>query len=166
MIILLIFPFIKEQKSIHTIDWSTVADDPNDHLVYNVLNVYEFSPGILDSNAFVKKLLEKRFNISINHKPYSYYKYQNYRSFSLVAGDIPDVFVQNSVSLNKAEKHGLICSVPIEIIVKYAPTYATMVQQYAPYGWTAAMMDSDLYGIPLVQSKPFPRVGILSLIHI
>ena len=98
--------------------------------------------------------------MTINHKPYNYYKYQNYRSFSLVAGDIPDVFVQNSVSLNKAAKHGLISPVPKEIIVKYAPTYAAMVQKYAPYGWTASMMDSDQYGIPLVKSYPFPRVGI------
>jgi hypothetical protein len=104
--------------------------------------------------------LEKRFNITINHKPYNYYKYQNYRSFSLVAGDIPDVFVQNSVSLNKAAKHGLICPVPKGIIVKYAPTCAAMVQKYAPYGWTAAMMDSDQYGVPLVKSFPFPKVGI------
>ena len=104
--------------------------------------------------------MEKRFNITINHKPYNYYKYQNYRSFSLVAGDIPDVFVQNSVSLNKAAKHGLICPVPKGIIVKYAPTYAAMVQKYAPYGWTAAMMDSDQYGVPLVKSFPFPKVGI------
>ena len=160
VIIILIFPFIKGKKSVQTIDWSTVADDPNKNLSYNVFSVYVFSPAILDSNAFVKKLLEKRFNITINHKPYSSHKYANYRSFSFVAGDIPDVFVQNSVSLNKAAKHGLICSVPIEIIVKYAPTYAAMVQQYAPYGWTAAMMDSDHYGIPLVKSYPFPRVGI------
>jgi hypothetical protein len=155
------FPDWKKNKNSKSyIDWSTVVDDPNEHLLYDLLDVYEFSLGKLDSSSFVKKLLEKRFNITLNHKPYNYYKYQNFRSFSLVAGDIPDLFVQNSTSLNKAAKHGFICPVPIEIIVKYAPTYAAMVQKNAPYGWTAAMVDGYQYGIPLVKSYPFPRVGI------
>ena len=73
------FPDWKKNKNSKSyIDWSTVVDDPNEHLLYDLLDVYEFSPGKLDSSAFVKKLLEKRFNITLNHKPYNYYKYHKF----------------------------------------------------------------------------------------
>ena len=59
----MIFPFIKEKKSIHTIDWSTVADDPNEHLVYNVFN---------DWDQFVDEF-QSRGGIELRGKMVEYY---------------------------------------------------------------------------------------------
>ena len=78
----------------------------------------------------------------------------------MAGGDIPDLFTQTSIQMGKSAKHGFIIPVPIELIVRTAPTYAAMVQKYASYAWNAAQVDGFLYGLPLIIQYPFPRVGV------
>ena len=149
---------ISEAENI--IDWSKVVDNPDELSTYDLVWIIGSPEQKLDKNAFVKEYFEDRFNISLRHKDVHYYKYQNALSLALAGGDIPDLFTQTSLQMGKSAKHGFIIPIPIELVVRTAPTYAAMVQKYAGYAWNAAKVDGFLYGLPLLIQYPFPRVGV------
>ena len=74
---ILIFPSWSQYKNnnLNNIDWSKVIDDPNIHLTYELVETALYQAHMLDSNAYVKNLLEERFNITLNYStidPVSY----------------------------------------------------------------------------------------------
>lgn len=149
---------ISEEENI--IDWSKVVDNPDELLSYDLVWIISFPEQKLDKNAFVKEYFEDRFNISLKYENVHYYKYRNALSLALAGGDIPDLFNQTSIQMGKSAKHGFTIPIPIELVVKIAPTYSAMIQEYASYAWNAAQVDGVLYGLPLLDQYPFPRVGV------
>ena len=54
----------------NSIDWSKVEDDPDEHMTFNLLmhrDARWSSEALLKKDAFAKRLLEKRFNVTLNY---------------------------------------------------------------------------------------------------
>ena len=63
--------------------------------------------------------------------------------------------------LKSSIKHGFIVPIPFEVICKYAPSYARIVQEWGSYGWQGSVVDGVNYGIPLIIADArYPKVGI------
>ena len=161
LVLLIKYPdWIKNNDPSNNIDWSSVVDNTDEPYDYNMIDRFFWTESQIDTNAFVKKLLENRFNISITYKHIKWTSYERQALFRWASGDIPDIFRQNSQQLKTSAKHGFIVPIPLEVIIKTAPKYASMIQDNAEYSWNACQVDGYYYGLPLVSSKKPPLLGI------
>lgn len=141
-----------------TIDWSQVVDHPERHMTFELVDP---SPTLLDSNAFAKKLLEERFNITLNYTSIDPVSYRRKGPLSLSAGIIPDIFTQPYSSLDRSAKHGFIIPLPIEVMMKHAPTYVRMINDNTDLAWISGMVDNQQYCLPSISpSATYTRSGI------
>ena len=161
LLLLIKYPdWIKNNDSSNNIDWSSVVEDADEAYDYNMVDRFFWTESQIDTNAFVKKLLENRFNISITYKHIKWTSYERQALFRWASGDIPDIFRQNPQQLKTSAKHGFIVPIPLEVIIKTAPKYASVIQENAEYSWNACQVDGYYYGLPLVTSKKPPLLGI------
>jgi putative aldouronate transport system substrate-binding protein len=138
-------------------DWDAVTDDGSAHLTYHIVMP---AKGIA-ADAYAKRVLEQRFNITLNYTTVDATAYAQKKPLLLASGNIPDVFNETGAGLATAAKHGFAISFPLAVIRRHAPTYVAMVNRLAPYAWQAGMIGEHNYGVPsLWLGARYPRVGI------
>ena len=161
LVLLIKYPdWLKNNDPGNNINWSSVVEDADEAYDYNMVDRFYWTESQIDTNAFVKKLLENRFNISITYKHIKWTSYEKQALFRWASGDIPDIFRQSSQQLKTSAKHGFIVPIPLELIINIAPKYASVIQKNAEYSWNACKVDGKYYGLPLVTSKKPPLMGI------
>ena len=60
----------KQDQVDKSIDWSTVVDDPDEHMTFNLLmhrDARWSTEALLREDAFAKRLIEKRFNVTLKY---------------------------------------------------------------------------------------------------
>ncbi len=160
------YPSWKKEKieSNRLIDWSKVTDDPNEHLDFELVmpgDATDSPDAHLKVDAYAKRLLEERFNVTLNYSMVDVATYERKAALVKSSGFIHDVLIEETSMLKSSVKHGFIMPIPFEVICKYAPTYAKIVQKWGNYGWQGSVVDGVNYGIPLViPDARYPKVGI------
>ena len=151
-------------ESVQIIDWSKVTDDPNQHLDFELImpgDAIDSPDAHLKEDAYAKRLLEERFNVTLNYKMVDAATYDRKAALVKASGFIHDVLIEETSMLKSSIKHGFIVPIPFEVICKYAPSYARIVQEWGSYGWQGSIVDGVNYGIPLIVSDSrYPKVGI------
>lgn len=152
------------------IDWSQVVDDPDEHLTFTLVESATYQDAMMEENAYIKEVLEKRFNVTLNYTSIDPVSYNRKGPLSWAAGLIPDIFVQASSLLGSetrhgflvaAVKHGFIIPVPLEVIAEHAPTYARMIDNYADVAWISGTVNNRNYQLPQINPDAVrPNIGM------
>lgn len=89
-----------------------------------------FTKGEVQDGNWVQKRLEEQFNIKIENTKVNTWD-SNEVSIMLASGDLPDVFsfTSGTMSADEMYQNGLTRSIPREMIEKYAPRYAKMLNE-------------------------------------
>ena len=157
---LAIIPTIKGRANNQRfVEWSEVVDDPEKHLTFNIISFH--SPGWQGKESFAVKLLEERFNITLNYDAIDRVSFNNKGPLAMAAGIIPDVFPQSYSVLSRSAQHGFIMPLPTEVIIKYAPTFARILRDSSDLSWIAGRVNNQQYCLPMVQptrSHPYPGI--------
>ena len=151
-------------ESDQLIDWSKVTDDPNEHLDFELImpsDAIDSPDAHLREDAYAKRVLEERFNVTLNYEMVDPATYDRKAALVKASGFIHDVLIEETSMLKSSIKHGFIVPIPFEVICKYAPSYARIVQEWGSYGWQGSVVDGVNYGIPLIIADArYPKVGI------
>ena len=86
-----------------TVDWSQVVDDPDVHMTFNLLMLRDArwsADALQKDDAFAKKILEKRFNVTLNYDLISPSVYERKGALVKASGSIPDIFTEFSGQLS------------------------------------------------------------------
>ena len=143
-------------------DKKSTSGDKTEKLHISFMNIG--TKGNYD-NAYVKKLYDETFNISLDAQFLSNDEYLNKRTLLFASGDIPDVIYHLDPEYLQADvKQGFIAELPYETIKKYAPKYAEYITEQEETAWLYPYYDGKNYGIPntyLVGNDP--KLGLWRL---
>lgn len=154
----------KSDQLDNSIDWSKVVDDPDEHMTFNLLmhrDARWSSEARLHEDAFAKRLLEKRFNVTLNYSLVSPSVYERKGALVKASGTIPDIFTEFTGQLKNSVKHGFVMPIPLEVIARHAPTFTRIIQDWGWHAWMGCRVGENNYGMPIPRPiNAYPKVGI------
>ena len=147
-----------------TVDWSQVVDDPDVHMTYNLLmhrDARWSADALLKDDAFAKRILEKRFNVTLNYDLISPSVYERKGALVKASGSIPDIFTEFSGQLSSSVKHGFVMPVPLSVLAQHSPTITKIIQEWGMHAWMGGRYNDNNYGIPIPRpGNAYPKMGI------
>ena len=154
----------KQDQVDKSIDWSTVVDDPDEHMTFNLLmhrDARWSTEALLREDAFAKRLIEKRFNVTLKYDLISPSVYERKGALVKASGSIPDIFTEFTGQITSSVKHGFIMPIPIALLAEQVPTLTRIIQDWGWHAWMGSRIGENNYGIPIPRPQnAYPKVGI------
>jgi putative aldouronate transport system substrate-binding protein len=127
--------------------WNEVEDDPSVTLPISWLGITGYSGGRDDS--WIERNLEKEYNLDLRPVFMDPNAYLRRRPLMFADGDIPDViWVAPPLMGRTHAKNAFVMEIPYSVICSHAPTYARMVNKYAPETWLQAQYQGKNFALP------------------
>ena len=156
--------FNKNNALNNTVNWSNVVDDPDEHMTFNLLmhrDARWSADALLKEDAFAKRILEKRFNVTLNYDLISPSVYERKGALVKASGSIPDIFTEFSGQLSSSIKHGFVMPVPLSVLAHHSPTITKIIQEWGMHSWMGCRYNENNYGIPIPRpTNAYPKIGI------
>ena len=128
------------------VDWNTVSTDPGKVLKVRMLMAVSGEP-----DSWMERFFEERFNLEIEPVFLGPAAYQYAKPLMMAGGDIPDLLLEpDPIMVQRDAYHGFLLTIPPEVILKHAPSYANAVNAGDPIGWLYGNWNGVNYGIPRI----------------
>ena len=141
------------------VQWETVKDDPS--IKYDIswmgIPIYPRA----QEGSWAEKRLEEVFNINIKPLILDSNAYIHRRPLMLAGGEVPDVMWDGDPSAVRINiKNGFIMEIPLELILKFAPTYVKKLNAYGKEAWLYSHYRGKNFGLPtFANNLGKPRLG-------
>ncbi len=153
------------------VDWSQVTDDPNETLTISWLGIPDYA--VAEEGSFIERMVERQWNLEIKPVFLDKEAYSRKKALIFAGGNVPDLFWEpDPMILQRDVKHGFVLPIPYQVILDHAPTYVSVINEFAPVSWMYSRYQGRNWGIPTIWlngRKPVPglwrmdwlrRVGI------
>jgi putative aldouronate transport system substrate-binding protein len=127
------------------VDWAAVVDDPAETLPIACL--YTFTREI-QPDSVAKAIIESRMNIHLELRYVPMVMAEARKPLSLISAPA-DVFMVESGSIGRYQKHGLLLPIPRELLQQHCPTLVAAMDRHAPWVWPSVEVDNVGYGCPV-----------------
>jgi putative aldouronate transport system substrate-binding protein len=123
-------------------DEGIAPDDFSQNVTFSYSVLTDLPP---KKDAPVLKLLEEKYNINIDYVNINREQYNEMLGLKISTGDTPNFFMLdgNMTQYKTFQEQGILRSIPIEFMKKYAPTLYKDQEKYFKY----LKMDGEVYGI-------------------
>ncbi len=126
---------------------ATATDDPAKKLTISWLAQCWYAGA--KKGTLPEQFVEKTFNVDIQPIFLDGNASDNRRPLMFSAGEIPDlVYESDPITVQRYAREGFYCEVPYSLILKYAPTYAKNLNDYAPAAWLYSYWNGKNWGLP------------------
>lgn len=99
--------------------------------------------------SWVERMLEDRFNVDFKPVFLGYGQASEVKALMYSGGALPDISWEGDpTTIQQFAYQGFLAQVPYELILKYAPGYVRMINEYAPAAWLLSYWNGGNYGIP------------------
>ena len=110
-----------------------------------------------DPDSEIVKMVEKKFNAKFNIWYVDAQQRNDQLNVKFAAGEMPDV-LQVHEQIPKYVANGILAEISEEDIRKYAPTYASVIDDYGPALWNTVKYEGKIYGLPAINlSGAYPQ---------
>lgn len=129
------------------IDWRDVEDDASRRLELTWMGTPTYPTAT--GGQWTERAIEERFNVELDPIFIDGNAFQKRKPLMFSGGTVPDVYwVGDPVNVQRDVYHGFALEVPYDVILKWAPDYARLVNELAPEAWLYSYWDGANYGVP------------------
>ena len=141
------------------VQWDTVKDDSSQKYSLSWMGIHTYPRA--KEGSWGEKKLEEVFNIDLKPLIFDSNNYTKRRPLMLAGGDVPDVMWDGDPSAVRINiRNGFIMEIPLELILKVAPTYVKKLNTYGKEAWLYSNYNGKNFGLPtFANNLGKPRIG-------